>query len=164
MSGISMLLNIARGAMLAQQTGIDVTGHNIANVNTPGYTRQGLILEPVEETPDVRLKLGYGVNAASVVQYFDPFTTQSINQNTASLSEYEAKQSILNSVQSLFNDQAGYGLNQAMADFWNAWQDLSNNPGGIPERTALLQKAQNMCDEFQTIRNNFNPNSKSNEC
>jgi flagellar hook-associated protein 1 FlgK len=155
MSGISLLLNIARGAMLAQQKGIDVTGHNIANVNTPGYSRQGLILESVEETSLTRLKLGYGVNAASVDQYFDPFTTQSINQKTSSLSENEAKKSILDYVQSLFNDQAGTGLNQAMADFWNAWQDLSNNPGGIPERTALLQKAQNMCDEFQMTRNNL---------
>jgi flagellar hook-associated protein 1 FlgK len=155
MSGISLLLNIARGAMLAQQKGIDVTGHNIANVNTPGYSRQGLILESVEETSLSGLTLAYGVNASSVVQYFDPFTTQSINQKTSSLSEYDAKKSILDYVQSLFNDQTGYGLNQAMADFWNAWQDLANNPGGIPERTALLQKAQNMCDEFQMIRNNL---------
>ena len=155
MSGISLLLNIAQEAMLAQQKGIDVTGHNIANVNTPGYTRQGLILESVEETPLARLKLGYGVDAASVVQYFDPFTTQSINQKTSSLSEYETQKSVLDYVQSLFNDQAGNGLNQAMADFWNAWQDLSNNPGGIPERTALLQKAENMCNEFQMTQNNL---------
>jgi flagellar hook-associated protein 1 FlgK len=155
MSDISLLLNIAQRAMQAQQKGIDVTAHNIANVNTSGYTRQGLILESVEGPQFTGLQLGYGVNAASVDQYFDAFTTQSINQNTSSLSEYEAKQSILNSVQTLFNDQAGYGLNQAMADFWNAWQDLANNPEGIPERTALLQKAQNMCDEFQTIRNNL---------
>jgi flagellar hook-associated protein 1 FlgK len=153
MSGISLLLNIAQQAMLAQQKGIDVTGNNIANVNTPGYTRQALILESAVEAPLSGLTLAYGVNAASVDQYFDPFTTQSINQNTSSLSEYDVKNSILDYVQTLFNDQAGVGLNQAMADFWSAWQDLSNNPGGVPERTALLQKAQNMCDEFQTIRN-----------
>lgn len=140
MSGISLLLNIAQEAMLAQQKGIDVTGHNIANVNTPGYTRQGLILESVEETPLARLKLGYGVDAVSVVQSFDPFTTQSINQKTSSLSEYETQKSVLDYVQSLFNDQAGNGLNQAMADFWNAWQDLSNNPGGIPREPPYYKR------------------------
>jgi flagellar hook-associated protein 1 FlgK len=155
MSGVSFLLNIARTALLAQQKGIDVTGHNIANVNTPGFTRQKLILESVEETPIARLKLGYGVNADSVVRYFDTFTTQSINQKTSSLSEYEAKKSVLDYVQTLFNDGAGNGLNQATNEFWNAWQDLSNNPSGIPERTALLQKAQNMCQAFQMIRNNL---------
>ena len=98
MSGISLALNIARGAMQAQQQGIDVTAHNIANVNTPGYTRQGLILESAEETPLTGLKLGYGVRAISVDQYFDPFTAQSINQNNSSLSESEAKKSIMDYV------------------------------------------------------------------
>ena len=148
-------MNIARSALLAQQKGIDVTGHNIANVNTPGYTRQKLILQSTDEVPLARLKLGYGVNADSVVQYCDPFTNWSINQKTSSLSEYEAKKSVLDSVQSLFNDEAGIGLNTAMAEFWNAWQELSNNPGGIPERTALLQKAKNMGHEFQLTRNNL---------
>ena len=155
MSGITLLMNIARGAMLVQQKGLDVTGHNIANVNTPGYTRQALVLQSSEDTSLNRIKLGYGVNADSVTQVFDFFTTKSINQKTSSLSEYETEKSVLDYVQSLFNDQAGNGLNQAMADFWNAWQDLSNNPGGIPERTALLQKAQNMCNEFQMTRNNL---------
>ncbi len=40
MSGISFVLNLARGALSAQQQGIAVTAHNIANVNTPGYSRQ----------------------------------------------------------------------------------------------------------------------------
>jgi flagellar hook-associated protein 1 FlgK len=155
MSGISMLLNIAREAMMAQQKGIDVTGHNIANVNTPGYTRQALILQSNEETSLARIKLGYGVNAASVVQYFDLFTTKNINQKTSSLSEYETQKSILDYVQGLFNEETGSGLNKDMADFWNAWQNLSNNPEGIPERTALLHKAQNMCNEFQMIQNNL---------
>ena len=42
MSGITTLLNIAKGALAAQQYGLNVTGHNIANVNTPGYSRQNV--------------------------------------------------------------------------------------------------------------------------
>jgi flagellar hook-associated protein 1 FlgK len=155
MSGISLLLNIARGALLAQQKGIDVTGHNISNVNTPGYTRQKLILQSSEETPTARIKLGYGVNADSVIQYFDRFTTQNINQKTSSLSEYEAEKSILDYVEGLFNEETENGLNKVVTDFWNAWQDLSNNPGGTAERTALLQKAQNLCQKFQMLRNDL---------
>jgi len=153
MSGITMLMNIARGALLAQQKGLDVTGHNIANVNTPGYTRQALVLQSSEETSLNRVKLGYGVNADSVTQYFDRFSTKSINQKTSSLSEYETEKSTLDYVQGLFNEETGNGLNKGMADFWNAWQDLSNNPGGMAERTALLEKAQNMVQQFQGIRN-----------
>ena len=101
-----------------------MSGHNIANVNTPGYTRQALILQSNEETSLARIKLGYGVNAASVVQYFDLFTTKNINQKTSSLSEYETQKSILDYVQGLFNEETGSGLNKDMADFWNAWQNL----------------------------------------
>jgi len=153
MSGITLLMNIARGALLAQQKGLDVTGHNIANVNTPGYTRQALVLQSSEETSLNRVKLGFGVNADSVTQAFDRFITKSIDQKTSSLAEYETEKSTLDYVQGLFNEQTGNGLNRDMADFWNAWQDLSNNPGGIAERTALLEKAQNMVQEFQGIRN-----------
>ena len=95
MSGITLLMNIARGAMLVQQKGLDVTGHNIANVNTPGYTRQALVLQSSEDTSLNRIKLGYGVNADSVTQVFDSFTTKSINQKTSSLSEYETEKSVL---------------------------------------------------------------------
>ena len=152
MSGITMLMNIARGALAAQQMGLDVAGHNVANVNTPGYTRQNLVLETSEETPLSRLKLGYGVTVNSVTQAFDRFTTSNINQKTSSLSDYETQKATLDYVQGLFNEATGNGLNKDMMEFWNAWQDLANNPGGIPERTALLEKAQNMVEGFQGMR------------
>src|SRR3989304_7140647 len=110
MSGITLLMNIARGALLAQQKGMDVTGHNIANVNSPGYTRQVLVLQSSEETSLNRVKLGYGVSADSVTQYFDRFTTKNINQKTSSLSEYETEKSTLDYLQGLFNEETGNGL------------------------------------------------------
>ena len=61
---------------MANQTGMSVAGHNIANVNTPGYTRQELILESNAVASSARLKLGMGVKADEVIQDFDQFTTQ----------------------------------------------------------------------------------------
>lgn len=153
MAGISTLMNIARGALLAQQVGIDVTGHNIANVNTTGYTRQEVVLQSSAETQLTGLKLGSGVFAQSVIQDFDSFTTENINQKTSSLSEYQTEKSILDYVQEYFNEATGSGLSQDMDNFWNAWQNLSSNPSGTPERTALLQAAENMVQDFHGIRN-----------
>lgn len=155
MSGITFVLNIARGALFAQQKGIDVTAHNIANANTPGYTRQELILGASDVVSTNRVKLGYGVVADSVRQDFDQFTTRSLYQRTSTLSECETEKSILDYVQGLFNETTGNGLNKVLADFWNGWQDLSNNPGGMPERTALLQKTNNLCQKFQITRNSL---------
>lgn len=153
MSGITLVLNLAREALMAQQRGIHVTGHNIANVNTPGYTRQRLILTANAVTVDSRIKLGLGVKSDSVVQYFDRLTTNHINQRTSELSKYESKQSILEYLQGIFNEESGNGLNKTLEDFWNAWQDLADNPGGIAERTALLQKTNNMCHRFYALYN-----------
>ncbi len=151
MSGISFVLNLARGALSAQQQGIAVTGHNIANVNTPGYSRQVANFENLASDTTSPIKLGYGVVVDSVSQYYDRFITQSLQQQESILQETATKQSTLSYVQSLFNDQAGNGLSQALNEFWNGWQDLANNPSGIPERTALLQKAEALTERFHTI-------------
>jgi flagellar hook-associated protein 1 len=155
MSGISFVLNLARGALFAQQQGIAVTAHNIANVNTLGYSRQVANFEDLASDTNSWVKLGYGVVVGSVSQYYDRFITQNLHQQESVLQETDTKKSILAYVQSLFNDQAGNGLSQALSEFWNGWQDLANNPSGIPERTALLQKAEALTERFHTIRNDI---------
>jgi flagellar hook-associated protein 1 FlgK len=155
MSGISFVLNLARGALSAQQQGIAVTAHNIANVNTPGYTRRRANFENLTSEINSRIKLGYGVVVDSVSQYYDRFITQNLQQKESVLGETEAKKSTLSYIQNLFNDQAGNGLSQVLSEFWNGWQDLANNPSGIPERTALLQKAEALTERFHTIRSDL---------
>ncbi len=91
----------------------------------------------------------------SIIQAIDIYTTQTIHRNIADLSESETKASILNYIESLFNDTSGTGLAQALNEFWNAWHDLANNPGGIGERTSLLGKAENLCNFFHSLRNNL---------
>ena len=155
MSGISFVLNLARGALSAQQQGIAVTGHNIANVNTPGYTRQRANFQNLTSDTTSQIKLGYGVVVDSVSQYYDRFITQNLQQKESVLGETETKKSTLSYIESLFNDQAGNGLSQVLNEFWNGWQDLANNPSGIPERTALLQKAEALIERFHTIRSDL---------
>jgi len=155
MSSISFVLNLARGALSAQQQGIAVTAHNIANVNTPGYTRQRANFENLTSDTNSRIKLGYGVVVDSVSQYYDRFITQNLQQKESVLGETEAKKSILSYLQTLFNDQVGNGLSQVLSEFWNGWQDLANNPSGIPERTALLQKAEALTERFHAIRSDL---------
>ena len=155
MSGISFVLNLARGALSAQQQGIAVTAHNISNVNTPGYTRQRANFENLTSNTNSRIKLGYGVAVDSVSQYYDRFITQNLQQKESVLGETEAKQSTLSYIQSLFNDQAGNGLSRVLSEFWNGWQDLANNPSGLPERTALLQKAEALTERFHNIRSDL---------
>lgn len=153
MAGILSVLNIMREAMMAQQNGMQVTSHNIANADTPGYTRQTLILESNPVLFGNRLKLGLGVRAAEVVQAFDRFTTERIQQRTSALSEFESKKSVLDFLQAIFNEGDGSGLTQSLEEFWNAWEDLSNNPGGLLERSILLKKATTLSERFRFLYN-----------
>ena len=129
MQGISAILNIAQGALQANQMAMQVISHNMANVNTPGYTRQKAVLESQLPFSYDRLKLGLGVRVDSIMQYFDQFTTRTIHQKTASLREHESKASVLAYVESLWNEAGEASLSQTLDEFWNAWQELANNPG-----------------------------------
>ena len=101
MPGISSVLNIMREAMMAQQKAMQVTSHNIANADTPGYTRQRVVFEANPVLLNNPLSLGMGVRAAEVVQAFDRMTTQSIQQRTSALSEFETKKSVLDFLQAI---------------------------------------------------------------
>lgn len=151
MYGLSAILNIARGAMNANQMAMQVISHNMANVNTPGYTRQKVVLETQTPWNLNRLKIGTGVQVDSVIQYFDRYTTRAIHQNTSSLKEYESKALVLSSVEALWNETEESSLSQTLDEFWNAWQDLASNPGGTAERTALLEKAKILTGKFNSL-------------
>ena len=156
MSGISGILNIARNALLAQQVAMEVTSQNIANVNTLGYSRQRAVLESVGNDSANRLKLGLGVEVDSVIQYVDQFTNRAINTKTASVREYDAKAALLSHLEAIFSETADQGLGAVMNEFWMAWQDVANNPGGIAERTALIERAQNLTNRFNAMSHDLN--------
>ncbi|MBM4333004.1 MAG: flagellar hook-associated protein FlgK [Deltaproteobacteria bacterium] len=151
MQGISAVLNIAKSALRVQQVAMEVASNNIANVNTPGYTRQTALLENQASFLPSATKLGMGVQIASVVQAFDQSITRTIHQNTSVLAENEAKASVLSYLENIFNETSGQGLSQALNEFWSAWQELASNPEGIPERTALLGKGDILWKHFNSM-------------
>jgi flagellar hook-associated protein 1 FlgK len=153
MPGIGSILDIAKGALITQQKAMTVTSHNIANVNTPGYSRQSALLESIAApSSSDRIQIGMGVRINSVVQYVDQFINRSISQETSSLNENESKATILSQIEAIFSETTDQGLSQLMNEFWSAWQDVSNNPGGTTERTALLEKAELLSEQFNSLR------------
>lgn len=146
MTGISSLLNMGSSALMVQQKGIYVTGNNIANVNTPGYSRQRLNM-----CSDVPINtgigpVGSGVTANAVERVYNRFLGVQINNETQSLGQWEAYKDSLERVEMVFNESDGSGLNGVMSEFWNAWQDLTNNPSGSVERTVLVAKSEMLAE------------------
>ncbi len=153
---ISTILDIGSKALMAQKTAIDVTGQNISNVNTPGYSRQSVNLESSAGTIDPRFFTGNGVNVASVQRAQDNYLQTQILGESGFNGNQSALQSALATVEPLFNETANTGLSSSLQEFFTAWQDLSVNPQGTTERQAVLDKSQSVVDNFHRISTGLN--------
>jgi flagellar hook-associated protein 1 FlgK len=156
MSNIYGLLSIGQSALLTQQKAIDITGNNIANVNTPGYSRQRL---NIQQNSPVRVDgqtMSTGVTADTGIQrFYDQFLGAQLNGENESLGRWEAQKQALERAELMFDDSENNGLSGAMGAFWNAWQDLSNNPSGVAERTSLVSAGQYLASTFNQTYNNL---------
>lgn len=156
MPNISGLLYIGQSALMTQQKAVDITGNNIANVNTPGYSRQRLNMEQNNPVRDGQGTMSTGVRAEQKIQrFYDQFITDQLNNENEDLGRWEAQKTALEKVEVLFDDVYGYGLSSAMDGYFNAWQDLANNPAGHVERTAMLSAGQYLSTTFNQLSNNI---------
>lgn len=138
------LLNIGKSAVFANQAAINVTGNNIANVNTPGYTRQEAILRIA--TPIVPVAGGYlgiGVSVSSIERRYDRFISGQLLGQEQNYGKSSTMNQVLGQVEQVFNGNGGAGLSSALNAFFDAWQSLSTNPGDTAQRTVLISDANN---------------------
>ena len=137
---------------MTQQKAIAVTGNNIANVNTPGYSRQRLNMEQNEPVRYQGGLMGSGVKPNRTIQrIYDRFLRAQINNEEHGLGRWQAEKEALEKVELMFDEASGYGLNNAMSKFWNSWQDLAGNPSGHVERTTLLADSQALTGTFNKL-------------
>ena len=156
MPNITGLLYIGQSALITQQKAIDITGNNIANVNTDGYSRQRLNMEQSSPIRDQGGTMSMGVTADQKIQrLYDQFIGSQLNSENEGLGRWDAQKSALEKVEVMFDEVSGYGLNSAMSEFWGAWQDLSNNPAGSVERTNLLSASQYLSETFNQLSDNI---------
>ena len=145
------ILNTASRALLTQQKAIDITGQNIANVNTPGYSRQRVVMQPSTPIDFEPGQMGTGVKAAEIERIFDRYIGGQINRESMNRGQWEAAHGALERIEVVFDETSGVGLEDALNAFWSAWQDLLNNPGGYPERTVLAAKSDTLVRTFNSM-------------
>lgn len=139
MSGLGAVLNIAKDALFAQQYCIDVTGHNIANVNTEGYSRQAPILGAKRPAPYAGFILGRGVKIEEIIRKSDNFIETRLQERKTDLMALNEKEVYLNVLEGIFNENSDHSLSTQFTDFWNTWHDFANNPSGFSERNILYE-------------------------
>jgi len=151
MSDINGILNIASQALMTQQKAINVTGHNIANVNTPGYSRQSLQISTNTPSYSYIGLIGNGVHADGIERIYDRFLSTQINNENQALGHWDAQKGAVEVVEMIFNESDGYGLSQAMSKFWDTWHSLINNPAGTTERQVLITNSQVLTSTFNQL-------------
>lgn len=152
MANLFGLMNIGQSSLFAHQQAIDIAGNNIANVDTPGYTRQRINLQQESVVYSNGLSLSTGVKADEGVQrLYDQFLTAQIHEENESFGRWQAQNESLQKAELMFNETSGYGLSNAMNQYWNAWQDLAHNPSGVAERTSLLSAGQFLSSTFNQL-------------
>jgi flagellar hook-associated protein 1 FlgK len=150
MSGITNILDIAARSLLAEQLGVEVTSHNLANVNTQGYCRQKVNYVAANPVTSPWGQLGTGVKIQGISQAFDPFITAQLNSKASLSAYYHTLETSLGQTAALFNEVEAGGINSLLSQFWEALYDLADNPSGLGERQALLARAQTLCEAFNS--------------
>jgi flagellar hook-associated protein 1 FlgK len=144
--------------ILAQQLALDVTGHNIANANTVGYSRQRASLVatdpytvPGVTRPPQAGQLGTGVDVDQYERVRDAFIDIQLRAQTMLNGANQATQDGLQQVEQAFNEPSDSGLNSLLAKYWSAWQDVSNSPENLATRQALAAAASSLAGGFNQV-------------
>jgi flagellar hook-associated protein 1 FlgK len=146
---LTSLLSIARTALLTQQRAIDVTGHNIANAQTPGYTRQRLALQAETPLNTGHGQVGRGVTAAGIERLRDGFLDETYRRENGDLGKFGTLKDMLGQVDALFSEPTDVGIANGIDELFSAFADLANDPSGQTARGLVRQSAQNLTARFQ---------------
>ena len=151
MPGIYSMMDISRWALNSCTDQLNVISHNVANVNTEGYSRQSAVL--ATRTPEVTGSgvYGHGVETTTVIQYADSLLSERLTSKNSDLLYYDARTSQLKRLEALANEAGETGLGNELTNFFNAWQDLSNNPTSSAVRNSLLETSNNLVERFHSI-------------
>jgi flagellar hook-associated protein 1 len=145
---LSSSMLIAVQSMLTDQAAMNVVSNNIANVNTPGYTRE---VANLSETPPVTyagLQYGTGVSLENIQSISSSVLQLRLNQETQNQGKFNTLSTGLNQIQTLFNEPAGSGLQNLISQFYNSFQQLSADPTNSGLRQSVISSAQSLAAGF----------------
>jgi len=154
MSSSGNILGTAVSGLLAFQQNLATTGHNITNVNTEGYSRQAVEMAPRRPNAFGSGFLGAGVEVTTIKRVYDQFMFDQITLRNSSFNQLDTLQNFSSSIDELLaNEQAG--VNPTIQNFFNALQDVANNPTSASARQVMLSEAETLSNRFQILDQRF---------
>lgn len=165
MPGLFSILNMGSQSLQAHQLGIEVAGHNLANVNNPAYSRQRVALQTTTPQQTSVGQLGTGVQAIAIEQVRETIYDRQYELETSITSYLQSQQKSLGMLQSYLNERvdrqgattdssgalSSGGIAAAMQSLFDSFSQLSLNPSSLSDRTVLLQNASMLANRFNQL-------------
>jgi flagellar hook-associated protein 1 FlgK len=144
------MLDIAVSGLRAFQRSIETTSHNISNVNTEGYSRQRVELDATMPQHTRGGYLGTGVKVDNIARVYDQFVNGQLRSSTSAFGEVDHYKSYASQVDNLLAD-ADTGMEPAIQGYFNAVNDVANDPSSVAVREVMLSEAQSLSHRFSTV-------------
>lgn len=146
----SGIYGIGVSALKVAQAGISVTSHNIANANTPGYTRQEVLQSAMQPQNTGSGFFGQGADVVGVKRNYDEFLSAQLGEAQTKSSSLNTQFALSQQVSNLLGDSSG-GLTPALQDFFSSINTVSNAPESIAARQTMIGSAQSLANRMQTL-------------
>jgi flagellar hook-associated protein 1 len=144
-------LGTALSGLQATMAALQTTGHNIANANTPGFSRQRVDLQPARPLDLPRFQIGRGVTLAGIRRAVDQGVEQRLRDAQATLSDFGARSETLDRLEALFGALSGADLGAQLNELFAAIQDLSLHPENLSTRRAVLGNAATLSQSLNLL-------------
>lgn len=135
----------------AAQLALNVTGQNISNANTEGYSRKRLELSADTRQDQEFGEMGTGVSIEKVARAEDEFLEKQIRGQVTEQGFFQAIDETLERIENIFTEPSDAGINLQMDKFWASWQDLANNPADPASREVVRTTAMVLVDKFRQL-------------
>jgi len=156
------ILSIAQSGLHAAQAGINTTGQNIANVSTPGYSRQVVEQQPSPSVQYGLTSVGQGTNITGINRIYSEFLAVQANAARTTSSNLATQNAEMQPINNLLTDSSS-GLSTAVLDFFNKLQNLSSKPSDTASRQTVISASQNLVARFNDAQKQLtNVNSSLN--
>jgi flagellar hook-associated protein 1 FlgK len=150
-ASIGSILSNARSALSANQAAINTAAHNIANAETPGYTRKRVELTPGTPLVMPYGALGTGVYINDIGQVRDRLLDVTFRRQSADASGFERRGELLSQIENAYAGGSGTDLGAAIDAFWGGWGDLATNPLNDSARVVTRQSGQHLAGQLQRL-------------
>lgn len=146
--------------MMNSQTALQTSGHNIANKDTEGFSRQRVEIQTNVPVGSGKLRYGMGSKAAAVTRTNNPYLERQLGKERSLSGFYDGKSEAMSRVEQVYNEQLNKGLNSFMSDFFNSAQEMANNPESLATRTQVKETADALTKDFKRVHTQLNEISR----